>query len=438
MLIVMNKQTKKFILNIVILVVITALALFFVLKDDAQAIFSTLKNANLLYVLLCIFISLIGFMINSLILVLLTKIYKPDYKYRKGFLNDMVGRFFSGITPSSTGGQFSQAYTFSKQGVSLTNAASILLMMFIIYEVSLVFFSGITLVYAGITHTIPNGYIPIFGLKLNVISLSVIGFIISFALISISLLFAINRRIHHFVVNIVCKVGTFLHLIKKNKVEDKKIEMNAKIESFRLEIKRLLSNLKILVECLALYIVSFLFSNSIPFFAANACGANIPISEFINALNYSNFTYLITQMIPIPGASGGAEYVFSLMYSELIPNFNILKATILVWRFVGFYFGLFFGAIVFLTYHESPKMETLHYSSRTLLEIEVIHLNNEYRSLEKKDSEKINNIEIGDVSDYFNQIKDELSANLKANERAWKKDQKPLRKRKKKNDEERK
>ena len=39
MLIVMNKQTKKFILNIVILVVITALALFFVLKDDAQAIF---------------------------------------------------------------------------------------------------------------------------------------------------------------------------------------------------------------------------------------------------------------------------------------------------------------------------------------------------------------------------------------------------------------
>lgn len=430
----MNKETKKFILNIFILVLVTALALFFVLKDDASTIFNTLKTANLRYVFVCIACSMINFMINAAIITLLTRIYKNDYKYRKGFLNDMVGRFFSGITPSSTGGQFAQAYTFSKQGVSLTNSASILIMMFIIYEFSLVCFSGITLTYAIATNTLPSGYIPIFGLKLNVIALSIIGFVISFALISIFLILSFNRKIHRFAVNLVCKIGTKLHLIKKDKVEDKRIEMNTKVETFRIETKRLLSNLKVLICCVLLYIFGFLFANVVPFFAANACGANIGYNHFINALNYSNFTYLITQMIPIPGASGGAEFVFALMYSELIPDTSILKASILVWRFAGFYFGLFFGAIVFLTYHESPKMETLHYSSRTLLEIEVIHLNNEFLPPERKEKEKIKNIDIGDVSDYFNNIKNELADNLKANVDAWEKEQKRTRRRKRKDD----
>lgn len=426
----MSKQVKKYILNIILLIVITGLALFFVLKDDAETIFNTLKTANLAYVGICVGISFVGFLINALILVLLTRIYKSDYKYSKGFLNDMIGRFFSGITPSASGGQISQAYTFKKQGVSLTNSASVLVMMFIIYEISLVLFSGVSLVYAIGTNTLPTGYISMFGLKLDVIALSIIGFVISFLLITFLLIFSFNRRIHHFFVNLVCKVGGALHLIKKNRLEDKKIEMNAKVETFRLEAKRLLSNFGIMAICILLYMLEFIVSNMVPYFAANACGANIGMNRFIDSLNYSNFTYLITQMIPIPGASGGAEYVFSLMYNNLINDQATLKASILVWRFSGFYFGLIFGAIVFLCYHESPKLETLHYSSRTLLEIEVIHLNNEYRKPETKD-ETVKTIEIKDVSNYFNQIKDELSENLKANNEAWEKEQKLLKKKKK-------
>ena len=90
----------------------------------------------------------------------------------------MIGRFFSGITPSATGGQFAQAYTFSKQGVKLTSASSIMVMMFITYQIGMNIFGAITLIYSTCTNSIPTGGIDIFGIRINIFWLSIIGFII--------------------------------------------------------------------------------------------------------------------------------------------------------------------------------------------------------------------------------------------------------------------
>lgn len=428
----MNKQVRKYVLNILFLVLLTAGALYFVLRDHAAEVFETLKQSNILYVLLCIACVMGAYVLDSLILLILTRLYNREYRFKQSFFNDMIGRFFSGITPSSSGGQFAQAYTFSKQGVPLTSAASILMMMFIAYEFTLNLFGGFTLLYTTAANSVPSGYIDLWGFHLNVIALSVIGFAISFLFLGILLLLAFNKRIHHKAVDFVVRAGVFFHIVKKDKARDKKIALNARVETFRMEMKRLLSNTKILFSVIGIYIVRLFVYHSASYFAFRACRIPLNFTDYLDTVAYSSFTYMITQLLPIPGGSGGAEYVFSLMFSRFTSGGGpLMNSVILVWRFSTFYFGLFFGVLTFIFYRESPKLQTLHYSDRTLLEIEVIHLNDEYRVMEEKPQEKAPLVDIDHVESYFESIRTELEETLEANAKALDKEERK-RKRKKK------
>lgn len=427
----MNKQVKKYILNIVILLLVTALSLFFVLKDDAKSVFEALKQANVYYVLACIGLILITYFIEAIILFILARLYKRNYKYIQSFFNFMIGRFFAGITPSASGGQFAQAYTFNKQGVSLTNASSILVMMFITYQIALAIFGLTTLTYSFCSNTLPTGGIDIFGLRLNVFSLSLIGFAITALIVLFIFILSFNKTIHKKMVNFVIKFLVFFRLLKKEKAEEKRVTFNTKIETFRIELKRLLSNVKIMIIVILLYVLILIAYNAIPFYAFKASNVDLGYENFLPSMSYSSFTFMITQMIPIPGSSGSAELFFDLMYRPYLgDNIGLLKSTIIIWRSTSFYFGLIFGGLVLIFYHESPKLQTLHYSDRTLLEIQVIHLNSDCVK-DNKDDKTQELINIEDVEEYFAKIKNDLAKNLKANNRSLAKEEK----RKKNNDE---
>lgn len=420
----MNKEFKKNIVNIVLLIVITSLALFFVFKDDAQGVLIALGQANIWYVFISLFLIFLTYFMEAFILFILAKKYNPDYKYSQSFFNFMIGRFFAGITPSASGGQFAQAYTFNKQGVSLANASSILVMMFITYQIALTFFGIGTLTYSCLTDTLPSSAINIFGIEFNVFSLSLIGFGLTTILVIFIFILSFNKKIHHGIVNLIVRVMAFCHFIKKDRIEEKRIAFNAKIEIFSIELKRLLSNIKIMVIVIFLYLIILLISNMIPYYSFKASNIDFGYDKFITSLSYSSFVFMITQLIPIPGSSGSAELFFSLMFEPLLgANKDFLNSSIIIWRSTSFYFGLIFGGLVLILYHESPKLNTLHYSDRTLLEIQVIHLNNEYIK-ENKNDKKQELINIEDVEEYFEKIKKDFEKNLKANNRSLIKEEK--------------
>ena len=140
----MTKQTRKYIIYVLILVVFSVAAIYFTLKDDAEAIFNSIASADYKYLLLGLLMVLISYSLNGLFLMFLTRIYNKKYKFGQSVANHLIGKFFSGITPSASGGQFVQAYTFTKQGVAVSNAASILFMAFIIHQSVAILFSTIT------------------------------------------------------------------------------------------------------------------------------------------------------------------------------------------------------------------------------------------------------------------------------------------------------
>ena len=417
-----NKQTKKYILNISVMVIVSIITIFFMLKDDPSKVINSLANCNVLYLLLAIVIMLSFYLVEAIILTVLARMYKRNYKYSKGFLNCMIGAFFSGITPSNSGGQFAQAYTFSKQGVKITNAASILLMHFIVYQTVSVLFSMLVLIFKFDEMRAYTQVIKIFGINFEILSLAVLGFVINASVILVLFFAAFSKKLHHFITTTGVKIMYKFHFIKD--MDQKALELNAKFESFRIELKRLMQNGWILIATCLLFLIKLLLLNIIPYFVALSLGVKFRSDDtFLNILNTTSmslFSTTITGMVPIPGASGGAELVFKMLFDNFFyADGSQINAIILIWRSITYYLGLIIGFIIFMLYHEAPKKDYMHGNSKTLLQLRIVTLDSENKTLKMvDDDEEIDEKELSseEIETRFNQLKEELLEQLKEQE----------------------
>ena len=147
-------------------------------------------------------------------------------------------------------------------------------------------------------------------------------------------------------------------------------------------------------------------------------------NEIVNIIDTTSMTWLIssiTQMVPIPGGSGGAELVFQNLFGGTFftnATHADISALVLLWRSVTFYLGLIIGFIVFVTYRESPKKEYfLHGDNRTLLELEVINLDNERKkTLILNEYVEPTIVSVEDIENRFKSLKEDLKKQLEKNE----------------------
>ena len=419
-----SKQTKKYIFNIALMVVVSAIAIFFMFKDNPGQVLHHLSNCKWQYILISLGIIVCYFLVESLILFVLARMYKHNYKYHKSVLNCMIGAFFSGITPSNSGGQFAQAYTFSKQGVKISNAASILLMHFIVYQTVQVLFSMFILIFKFDQMRAYSQTVNIFGIDFEIISLAIIGFVINASVILILFLVSFSKRLHHFITTVGVNIMYKLHLVKDK--DQKSLELNAKFESFRIELKRLMQNANVLIITILLFLVKAVLYNIIPYFVAKSLGVEFrrdnTILNMVDCVSMSLFANTITGMIPIPGASGGAELVFKMLFDNFfIADGAQISAIILIWRSITYYFGLIVGLLVFIFYHEVPKKDLAHGNGRTLLQLRIISLDNETKSLKMADEDEVedetqNELTAEEIEERFKKLKEELASQLEENQ----------------------
>lgn len=69
------------------------------------------------------------------------------------------------------------------------------------------------------------------------------------------------------------------------------------------------------------------------------------------------FVFALMTLVPTPGAAGGAEVMFSLMYRSFLPSGTIGLVTA-GWRFLTFYFLLLLAAVLSLLFGMQPRAET--------------------------------------------------------------------------------
>lgn len=170
-----KKSNKKYVFNILLILILGAAVIYLTMKDDLQASLKALMSASPMWILFSFILMGVYFVLDGLNLYTFGRLYKKDYRYKQGFVNAISGTFFNGITPFSSGGQFAQVYIFNRQGIQPTNSASILLMAFIVYQSILVLFTAVIMIFKYSIYS--SIYSEFF-------SLAIIGFLINFFVIA--------------------------------------------------------------------------------------------------------------------------------------------------------------------------------------------------------------------------------------------------------------
>lgn len=320
--------------NTILLLLITMVVMYFILKDNLQNILSTLLKADFKYILLAFLSFIISVSLKGYVNYL-TINNKNKISIMEAIKHNVIVQFFNGITPFSTGGQPMEVYMLTEHGISGSKATMIVLQNFIFYQIALVLFGLVAVLYNAIFHIFPN--IPVLR------ELVLIGFVIN-TLVAIGiLLISISEKFTAGVMNILIIFFEKIKIIKNKEETIKKWE--GKLEEFHECAKVLRTRKKLFVLGILYNLLSLGFLYIIPLFITYSMHDFTSLNVF-DTLTSSAYVLLMGAFVPIPGASGGIEYGYMKFFGNFLSKTKT-SATLVIWRFITYYFGIIIGMIVF-------------------------------------------------------------------------------------------
>ncbi len=340
-----KKFNKKHLINMLIIVILESVVVYLTFKGNEKLSLNVLMKLSPFWVVVSFGLMAIYFILDGVNLYTFGKLYNKNYTYKQGFINSICGTFFNGITPFSSGGQFAQVYIFNKQGIVPTNSASILLMAFIVYQSVLVTFTALIMIFR---------YKIYKNIYLNFFSLAILGFVINVCVIGGLFLGSKSKRLQNFLCNSVVKFLYKIKIVKNYKETSDKISNS--LTNFRTELANLQNNKMVLIKSSLINLSKLLIVYSIPFFAAMALNLDIPFIKILSFIEICSFVYMITAFVPIPGASGGSEGVYYMLFSPILGKIGT-PVTLLIWRFMTYHLGVIIGGITFATNKEINRLE---------------------------------------------------------------------------------
>jgi uncharacterized protein (TIRG00374 family) len=351
-----SNASKKYKINLLIIFLVAiGFTLFTLLTDDnLNSVMLAFSQANLWMILVILLVMIVIIIFEGVILFILARLYTTRYNLGKSINNYFIGVFFSHITPSGTGGQFAQAYAFSKQGIEIANAASILVMHFLLSQIAQVIFGLFALVFRLEKFLSITQSINIFGASIPFIYLSLLGFGVNFLVIFFILALAKSKFLHKTLVHGVVALLGKLKLIKNP--EKVKSNLQVQIENFRVESRRLQANTPVTVVLLVLFFLRMIFSNAIPYLSAMALPSiDLSQTNIFDGIFMTAYLNVIIYFAPLPGSVGFSEFFFSFLFQSLFGGYAQTIAPQLIWRGFTFYLTLIIGAISVVAFRISNK-----------------------------------------------------------------------------------
>ncbi len=319
--------------NAVIIILITMIVIFLVLKKDFNDIVKVLSNLDLKYIFIALIMFFIYIYLRSYICY--KTVNDKRFTLKESVKHNIIVQFFNGITPFSSGGQPMEVYMLTEHGINANKGTMYILQNFIFYQIALVIFGLGAVIYNAIYDIFPK--VPLLR------ELVLIGFIIN-SLVAAGILFiSISKKFTRFVIRNVIR---FLYKIRVIKDKEKTREKwRERLDEFH-ECATILRKRKKLFFIGVLFnILSLACFYIIPMFVAYSMG-DFTSLQIKTTLTASAYVLLIGAFVPIPGASGGIEYGFLAFFGNFLSS-SKASAVLLVWRFITYYLPMIIGAITF-------------------------------------------------------------------------------------------
>ena len=141
--------------NTFIIVIVTIIVLYFLLKDNFSDIVDSISHMKVIFVIIAIllfvlFVCIKGY-VNYLIIGDKEKISKKE-----AIKQNFICLFFNGITPFQTGGEPIAVYMLMEKGIPFAKATNYMVQSFIFYQVPLVLCGLIAVIYNFCFHIFPK------------------------------------------------------------------------------------------------------------------------------------------------------------------------------------------------------------------------------------------------------------------------------------------
>ncbi len=273
------------------------------------------------------FVCLEGFIIWKLLHI-------KDYHVSawKCFRYSFVGFFFSGITPSATGGQPVQLYCMNKDRIKLSDSTAILMTVGIMYKFVLVL-QGIILrlVWGKGLRAYLGNYIYLFwfGLFLNIIVVLVLGLIM------------LKPRIFTYLVMLIEKFLVRIHLLKAK--PERKVRLQNMVKEYGETVQFFVGKWKYL-----LLVLGFTFLQRTILFLPTYFvyrGMGFAEENIWTVLILQASVYVAVDMLPLPGAQGISEIMYKQVFGTIFTG-EYLIASAVATRGIMFYFLLIVSGTV--------------------------------------------------------------------------------------------
>ena len=280
------------------------------------------------YVLIAFMLPIIALILEGLKYYHLIHITTGEKRFILALKTASIGKYYDNVTPLGSGGQAAQVYYLFKNKVSSAKASGITISAFSMMQIAFSLIALIVFIFFGNYMTLP-------GIKIAAYVGSVFAVFIPILMIS----FSLSSKFTSKVIFSVLKALRFFRLI--NNPVNRMKRIITFLKRFKQHLRSIFHQ-KIVI--ISIFVLSFLYHLaifSIPYFVIRSSGVDV---QYLEIIVLSVFVYNAIAFIPTPGNSGGAEISFTIIFSMLTGG--LLFWTMLLWRFISYYFFIINGLLV--------------------------------------------------------------------------------------------
>ena len=319
----------------VVLVAIAFVILFGYLfvAGEAEDTLRAISQFNWWYLLLALVFMIAYWLLESACMQLIVERLYGGFSFVKTVIVTIIGQYFNCITPLSSGGQPMQAYYYSRFGLPLSDAMTMLLCRFIIYQLTMT-------VYAVIVLILRFNY---FTEQLRgLMYLVAIGFVGGLFLLAMLLALAFAKNTVIKAVTWFIDIGGRLGIVKDP--EKTLTDATSQLEGSYVSIRILLKDPALICKVAAVTFVQLTVYFSISYIIYLGFGEHT--SDYFSVMSCQAFIYLIASFVPLPGALGAAEISYVAFFQYIYGNPSLAALSTFVWRMFTFYLPIMVGMIL--------------------------------------------------------------------------------------------
>lgn len=335
----------KLIFNIIVLGITFYLITYFCVSENGMIdLLSSSDGFKWGWIIVGIIVFYMNIIIDTVVTQILLRTQYPQFRFIDSLKVALVGVFFGAVTPSNTGGQPMQLYLLSKMNVGVGFGSACMTQKFVYYQIVTGVFSVLAIIikFDFFKSAFTNIWSTLF---------IVLGFLTQTIVTALFLVISFSPKITGKIIGLADKI---IHKLKFIKNPDKKIKtIKEQVEIFHTGNKLLYENKKrmiLLYSLVALQVIAIL---SVPYFvylsfdmhSIAIANNQIPLN-FLDAVCIQLFVLFTSNLVPLPGASGGAELAFTMYFGPffIVGQAKKIKPAILLWRFITYYGAILVSA----------------------------------------------------------------------------------------------